>query len=128
MCVRLCNIFSLNCYLFVCVCLSVCLYFIVLFILILLYYFRLFHLYICFHNLFSHNCHCNVLTEQMMGYEAVRIIRSLGYHGVIIGVTGSCVSSDINEFMNAGSNAVLIKPLNLTALRDILQCKLHYIT
>ena len=50
---------------------------------------------------------------EMNGPEATKLIRNLGYKGVIIGLTGNEMSKDIVTFLDSGVNGVLIKPLNI---------------
>ena len=49
----------------------------------------------------------------MDGPTAVKEIRSLGYEGVIIGVTGNTTPHDIKNFLQSGVDQVLIKPIDL---------------
>eukprot|EP01039_Chlorochromonas_danica_P003477 gene3477-3809_t len=48
----------------------------------------------------------------MNGPEAVELIRSMGYKGLIIGLTAKALSNDINIFLIHGVDAVFSKPLN----------------
>ncbi len=57
---------------------------------------------------------------QMTGPEAIKAIRHLGYTGVILGVSG-VMDEDANQFIEAGANLVLCKPLTLTALWKALR-------
>ena len=57
----------------------------------------------------------------MNGPEATRKIRELGYEGVIIGVTGNTLQSDIDEFKLHGANDVLPKPLDITVMESLLK-------
>ena len=54
------------------------------------------------------------------GPTATRELRSIGYSGIIIGVTGNALPSDIDFFMKHGANEVLIKPLRLEVLENII--------
>ena len=49
----------------------------------------------------------------MCGAEATRLIRQLGYKGLIVGVTGNSQQSDIDEFTAAGVDKVMTKPLDI---------------
>lgn len=60
------------------------------------------------------------------GPQATREIRSLGYKGLIIGVTGNMMPSDVEYFMNAGANIILPKPLSLESLQDYLMKEFHH--
>jgi two-component system sensor histidine kinase EvgS len=67
-----------------------------------------------------------LLTDQsipgMQGSELAKHIRSLGHHDiVIIGITADIYALDSrDQFLTAGMNAVLIKPLNLMTLENEL--------
>ena len=54
----------------------------------------------------------------MSGVEASRLIRQLGYTGLIVGVTGNSQQSDIDEFTAAGANKVMTKPLDIEAFMN----------
>ena len=49
----------------------------------------------------------------MCGADATRLIRQLGYKGLIVGVTGNSQQSDIDEFTAAGVDKVMTKPLDI---------------
>ena len=61
----------------------------------------------------------------MNGPDAVREIREKGFTGVILGLTGSVFPDETNEFMDAGCDAVLQKPLNLETFRSVLSGLTH---
>lgn len=65
--------------------------------------------------------------QVMNGCEATRELRSLGYHGVVVGVTGNVLESDIQAFVAHGADAVVTKPVNVAALIGILTSKLKYV-
>lgn len=51
------------------------------------------------------------------GYEATRRLRqTLGYRGVIVGVTGNALDADRSEFIAQGADAVHVKPVSSVAL------------
>mmetsp|Transcript_10111 Transcript_10111/g.10197 ORF Transcript_10111/g.10197 Transcript_10111/m.10197 type:complete len:764 (+) Transcript_10111:179-2470(+) len=52
----------------------------------------------------------------MSGLEASRHLRDNGYEGIIIGVTGNVTTSDIEDYIGHGANAVLAKPLDIHQL------------
>jgi CheY-like chemotaxis protein len=54
----------------------------------------------------------------MDGPTAIRAIRSLGYKGVVIGVTGNVMALDQQEMMAAGANDVLPKPFDIDKFWD----------
>jgi CheY-like chemotaxis protein len=47
-------------------------------------------------------------------------------HTIIVGVTGNALSEDIDAFMQAGADAVFVKPLNIQELFSFLQRK-HFV-
>jgi CheY-like chemotaxis protein len=47
----------------------------------------------------------------MKGPTATKLIRGLGYKGMIFGVTGNAFQADIDDFLLHGADEVLIKPL-----------------
>ena len=47
------------------------------------------------------------------GPTAIAEIRKLGFTGVILGLTGNALQSDIDCMMAAGANGVLLKPLSM---------------
>ena len=49
----------------------------------------------------------------MDGPTAAKEIRKLGYEGIILGVTGNALDSDVRHFIENGATAVLPKPLNI---------------
>jgi signal transduction histidine kinase/CheY-like chemotaxis protein len=53
----------------------------------------------------------------MDGPTATKAIRALGYEGLILGVTGNTLDSDINYFVKCGADAVLAKPFDFAAFR-----------
>jgi CheY-like chemotaxis protein len=60
------------------------------------------------------------MMPNMNGPEATKAIRSLGYHGPIIGITGNMMASDVDYFMESGANVILPKPLSVPNLEDYL--------
>eukprot|EP01038_Epipyxis_sp_PR26KG_P005815 gene5815-8021_t len=60
------------------------------------------------------------LMPVMNGPDATNKIRSLGYEGLIIGVTGSENLPELEMFNNSGANKVLQKPLNITNFMDLI--------
>ena len=61
---------------------------------------------------------------RMNGPEAVRAIRALGYTGAVFGVSG-IAGDEVDEFLAAGADCVLGKPLKMRALYAALR-DLHY--
>ena len=60
------------------------------------------------------------LMPNMDGPAATKEIRSLGYKGLIIGVTGNALQEDIDTFISNGADKVLIKPVNIEQLLSIV--------
>ena len=56
----------------------------------------------------------------MDGVTATRHIRNAGYTGLIVAVTGNALGEDINTFLSNGANAVLTKPLTISAFDQYL--------
>ena len=57
----------------------------------------------------------------MDGPTAARKMRDLGFTGVIIGITGNALASDLECFLSRGANKVLTKPVNLNGLEDAFE-------
>jgi CheY-like chemotaxis protein len=53
----------------------------------------------------------------LSGPETARILRFQGYEGLICGVTGNTLPSDIKNFKDNGASCVLSKPLNIDLLK-----------
>ena len=49
----------------------------------------------------------------MNGPEATSVIRSLGFPGVILGITGDTAAKDLDIFLRQGASRVLVKPVDL---------------
>jgi len=56
----------------------------------------------------------------MDGPSASREIRSAGYKGLVLGITGDVLPADIEHFQKCGADRVLAKPIDIPALEDIL--------
>ena len=61
------------------------------------------------------------IMKRMNGPVATKIIRSLGYSGPLIAVTGNVLSVDIETFKAAGADAVLEKPVTGEVMISILR-------
>ena len=57
----------------------------------------------------------------MNGLEATRNIRSLGYSGAIVAVSGNVLQEDVNAFLQAGANYFIGKPLDRAQIREVLK-------
>ena len=60
----------------------------------------------------------------MMGFEATRLIRQSGFIGIILGVTGNALNSDIQEFLNSGADDVIVKPLTKENFVESLRARI----
>jgi CheY-like chemotaxis protein len=71
------------------------------------------------------NMYDAILMDFMMpvmdGPTATRKIRDVGYEGLILGVTGNALPSDIELFMGHGADRVLTKPVNVDSLKIALK-------
>ena len=61
----------------------------------------------------------------MNGTTAAKLIREMGFEGLIFGVTGNAFQSDIDDFIAHGVNEVLIKPLSVERYSYIVNCILN---
>jgi CheY-like chemotaxis protein len=57
----------------------------------------------------------------MDGLELCQQLRTRGFTGPIIGVTGDALQSDRDAFIAAGASAVLSKPTTSSAVKAVLQ-------
>jgi CheY-like chemotaxis protein len=53
--------------------------------------------------------------------DATKLIRKKGYTGCIVAVTGNVMDSDVQEFLAAGADMVVLKPMKMAKLDVILQ-------
>jgi CheY-like chemotaxis protein len=60
---------------------------------------------------------------RMNGPTATKLIRGLGYNGIILGATGNALPDDIRTFTASGADDVLVKPINLQMIRNSIACK-----
>lgn len=56
---------------------------------------------------------------RMNGPEAAQLMRSSGYSGLIVGVTGNVMAQDVSEYIASGADCVLGKPVNFEELGHI---------
>ena len=61
----------------------------------------------------------------MSGDDATRVLRSRGYKGVIIGLTGSGTDKERKSYMDAGMTTVMVKPFRFDQLAEIIIEKLE---
>ena len=57
---------------------------------------------------------------RMNGPSAVKLIRELGFDGLIIGITGHAGEDELNAFTTNGANQVIVKPVNTVELKSII--------
>mmetsp|Transcript_18942 Transcript_18942/g.26111 ORF Transcript_18942/g.26111 Transcript_18942/m.26111 type:complete len:108 (+) Transcript_18942:280-603(+) len=50
------------------------------------------------------------------GVEATKRLRMSGYKNLIVGVTGNVLEDDVGEFLAAGADLVMFKPLKMAQL------------
>ncbi|KAJ1458261.1 hypothetical protein M885DRAFT_96678 [Pelagophyceae sp. CCMP2097] len=55
----------------------------------------------------------------MGGLDATKIIRADGYTGLLVGCTGNALEEDIRDFIAAGADHVLTKPISIQKLRSL---------
>jgi len=79
-------------------------------------------------NLLPEVIFMDFVMPNMDGPTATQIIRSLGYKGLIIGVTGNALLSDIELFLSHGANKIMTKPFNMDSFELFLsgEFQLHY--
>ena len=61
----------------------------------------------------------------MDGYEAIRKLRSLGYHGTVFALTAHAMAEERKKTANAGYDGHLTKPLDTEALIQTIRDHLH---
>jgi signal transduction histidine kinase len=61
------------------------------------------------------------LMPVMNGVEMTKQLRCLGYNNIIIGLTGNVMEQDIKEFLYAGADYILMKPLKIKELTSLIQ-------
>eukprot|EP01035_Chromulina_nebulosa_P032291 gene32291-biopygen20824 len=57
----------------------------------------------------------------MCGVEAVRKLREEGYAKLVVGVTGNILDDDVIEYLSAGADMVLGKPVKVDMLRMLIR-------
>eukprot|EP01038_Epipyxis_sp_PR26KG_P006855 gene6855-9388_t len=55
------------------------------------------------------------------GAEVIHKARSFSFEGIILGVTGSTNAEDYGLMLESGSDAIVIKPLQLNKIRDLIK-------
>ena len=60
----------------------------------------------------------------MDGPTATKLIRDMGYTGIILGVTGNALPDDVALFISKGANRVLLKPVSRDTILTTLSAEL----
>ena len=55
------------------------------------------------------------------GSEAAAVMRQNGYRNIIIGITGNVLEDDVMQYLRAGADMVLAKPLKMSQLNLVLR-------
>eukprot|EP00607_Mallomonas_marina_P003994 CAMPEP_0182438012 /NCGR_PEP_ID=MMETSP1167-20130531/85442_1 /TAXON_ID=2988 /ORGANISM="Mallomonas Sp, Strain CCMP3275" /LENGTH=244 /DNA_ID=CAMNT_0024631153 /DNA_START=114 /DNA_END=845 /DNA_ORIENTATION=- len=58
---------------------------------------------------------------EMDGPTATKLMRGMGYKGMIIGITGNALPADKQYYLNSGADHILTKPLDMKLLEDLLK-------
>ena len=70
------------------------------------------------------NCYYLCIVDNIMpnfrGMDAVARLRSLGYEGLIVGLTGNGHDDDISAFKGHGADFVIVKPMKIQELVRII--------
>lgn len=53
---------------------------------------------------------------RMHGPEAATAMRTIGYEGLIVGVTGNVMAHDVSQYLDSGADFILSKPVKLEEL------------
>jgi CheY-like chemotaxis protein/two-component sensor histidine kinase len=61
------------------------------------------------------------LMPVMDGVAATTLLRNQGYPNLIVGLTGNVMEDDVVEYLNAGADGVLFKPLQSVTLKMLLE-------
>jgi CheY-like chemotaxis protein len=57
----------------------------------------------------------------MHGPEAAKCMRSKGFAGIIVGVTGNVLQKDVAEYIQAGADHIMPKPITTAEVVEMLQ-------
>ena len=55
------------------------------------------------------------------GSEATRLLRAGGFKNLVIGVTGNVMEEDVRQYLAAGADMVVAKPMRMPTLSSILR-------
>ena len=53
--------------------------------------------------------------------DAVRTLREAGYVQLVVGVTGNILDEDVDNYLVAGADMVIGKPVKMTLLKKLLR-------
>jgi len=53
--------------------------------------------------------------------EATKLLRLGGYNNLLVGVTGNVLEDDMAEYLDAGADIILTKPMKINVLLMLLQ-------
>jgi two-component system, sensor histidine kinase len=62
----------------------------------------------------------DLFMPEMSGDDMIAALRKKGCDVPIIGLTAAAVGDDIHRLEQAGATAVMIKPLDISAIRDVI--------
>lgn len=54
------------------------------------------------------------------GRSAAKIIRNLGWRGIMVGITGNALPDQISDFLAHGVDCVLTKPVDMNVLEKTI--------
>jgi hypothetical protein len=61
------------------------------------------------------------LLHYQNGVDAVRTLREAGYVQLVVGVTGNILDEDVDNYLVAGADMVIGKPVKMTLLKKLLR-------
>ncbi len=67
----------------------------------------------------------DLFMPEMAGDELIVALRQSGSDLPIVGLTAAAVGDDIHRFEDAGATAVMVKPLDITAIREVIEDIAH---
>ena len=61
------------------------------------------------------------IMKELNGPEACKIIRGIGYTGIVIGLSGNVLDDDVTNYLNSGANYFMSKPIDSIQLTSYLR-------
>ena len=62
------------------------------------------------------------IMDHLNGPDAAKILRfNYGFEGLLLGVTGNALVTDIDKFLKSGADEVILKPFKIKKFMEILQ-------